>query len=647
MTVDADPAADRILAGLNPEQRRAAEAVHGPVCILAGAGSGKTTTVTRRIAWQVASGAFRSSEILAVTFTEKAAGELKGRLAALGVQGVVARTFHAAALAQLRGLSADPPGRILSSKVPLLRELGNRLPGAYRFRPAMDLASEIEWAKARRIGPNEYEAALGDRKPPIPADLMARIYMQYEKAKRDQGLVDFDDMLGMAVRLFEEDERACDRFRDRYRAFTVDEYQDVNDLQQRLLDLWLGGRDDLCVVGDDHQAIYSFTGASAGHLLGVPRRYPHAVVVKLEENHRSTPQVLSLANKLAPMLGGSDKRLRAVREDGPAPVVRAFDSRDAELAFVVERLRAAAAEGVPWEEMALLYRTNQRSEDYEEALADADIPYQVRGGAFLERPAAKRLLRVLRSRDGEGVGRLVREAAQADGLLDTLVEGLGEQEETRQADLTRLVRLAETFDVDGSATVGEFLADLDARFRSDGDGRGVQLLTYHRSKGLEFEAVLLPRLEEGDLPVRQAKDDAQVDEERRLLYVGITRAKRHLALSWAGKRSRFLGELGLGHVAAPRAAAGSSTRGDSGDGGAAREALDTPLGTALRSWRLDRARQDNVPAYVVFSDRTLAELAERRPLSLAALSGISGIGPAKLERYGEELLGLIGERARG
>ena len=638
--------AERILAGLNAEQRRAAEAVRGPVCILAGAGSGKTTTVTRRIALQVVSGAFQPSQILAVTFTEKAAGELKGRLAALGATGVVARTFHAAALAQLRGLSASPPERILSSKVPLLRELGNRLPGAYRFRPAMDLASEIEWAKARRIGPQEYEGAVSglDHKPPIPVDLMARIYTQYERAKRDQGLVDFDDMLGLAVRLFEEDEGAAARFRERYRAFTVDEYQDVNDLQQRLLDLWLGGRDDLCVVGDDHQAIYSFTGASAEHLLGVPRRYPHAVVVKLEENHRSTAQVLSVANRLAPMLGGSDKRLRAMRGDGPPPAVRAFESRDDELAFVVERLRAAEAEGVPWEEMAILYRTNQRSEDYEEVLAEAGIPYQVRAGAFLERPAARRLARVLRDPGAPEVGRRVREAALADGWLEGgLVEGLGEQEETRQADLGRLVRLAETFDADGSATAGEFLADLEGRFRSDGDGRGVQLLTYHRSKGLEFEAVLLPRLEEGELPVRQAKEDEQIEEERRLLYVGITRAKRHLAISWAGKRSRFLTELGLGHVAAPRIARPASAAGGAGAGRG--ESLDTPLGTALRTWRLERARQDNVPAYVVFNDRTLSELAERRPASLVALSGISGIGPAKLERYGEELLELLGRGA--
>lgn len=287
--------------------------------------------------------------------------------------------------------------------------------------------------------------------------------------------------------------------------------------------------------------------------------------------------------------------------------------------------------------MAILYRTNARSEDYEEALAAAGIPYQVRGGAFLARPAAKRLLRVLRDPWQAGVAGVVRDAALADGLLDEPGEGLGEQEETRQADLARLVRLAEVFDPDGSATVGEFLEDLEGRFRSDGDGRGVQLLTYHRSKGLEFEAVFLPRLEEGDLPVRQAKEADQVAEERRLLYVGLTRAKSVLVLTWAGKRSRFLGELGIKLAPPPRPASAPRSEGD-------REALESPLGTALRTWRLARARLDAVPAYVVFPDRTLVELAERRPSTLADLAGISGIGPAKLERYGADVLDVIAGR---
>src|SRR5215211_23072 len=250
------------LAGLNAEQRAAAEAVRGRVCIIAGAGSGKTTTITHRIAHQVATETFRPGEILAVTFTDKAAAEMRSRLSALGVAGVAARTFHSAALAVLRALAPEPPANVLPSKIVALRPIANRLPGAYRFRPAADLAAEIERAKNLRISPDAYQASLRDRKPPIPPDLMERVYRSYEHWKLERGLLDFEDMLELAGRLLEEDEHARTRFRARFRAFTVDEYQDVNLLQQRLLELWLGDRDDLCVVGDDYQSIYGFTGAT-------------------------------------------------------------------------------------------------------------------------------------------------------------------------------------------------------------------------------------------------------------------------------------------------------------------------------------------------------------------------------------------------
>src|SRR5204863_5498697 len=226
-----------VLEGLNAEQRRAAEAVRGPVCILAGAGSGKTTTITRRIAWQVASGAFRSDEILAVTFTDKAATEMRGRLQQLGADGVEARTFHSAALAQLRRARGEPPGRILSTKALLLRQIGNSLPRPYRFRPAGDLATEVEWAKNRRLTPESYRRGLGEHEPPIPPDLMARVFRDYERRKATAGLVDFEDLLEFAVRMYEADEWALAALRERYRAFTVDEYQDVNLLQHSLLEL--------------------------------------------------------------------------------------------------------------------------------------------------------------------------------------------------------------------------------------------------------------------------------------------------------------------------------------------------------------------------------------------------------------------------
>src|SRR5438270_336341 len=484
------------LDGLNPEQRRAAEAVRGPVCILAGAGTGKTTTITRRIAHQVAAGAFEPAQIMAVTFTDKAGGELRSRLAALGVTRVRAGTFHSAALRQLRHFAPGEVGRILPSKALLLRQIGNRLRAPYKFRPAGDLASEIEWAKNRRNGPERYLAAAEDREPPIPADLMARVYADYERRKEADVVLDFEDLLERTVRLFENDERAATTFRAQYRAFTVDEYQDVNLLQQTLLDLWLGERDDLCVVGDDYQSIYAFTGAGPEHLLGVPARFPHATIVWLEENYRSTPQVLALANKLV------------------------------------------------------------------------------------------------------------------------------DRELVRQNDLGRLVALAAAFDGGAAA----FVADLRRRFDSGGvEARGVNLLTLHRAKGLEFDVVFIPRLEEKELPSRQARTPDEIDEERRLLYVGMTRAQRTPWLSWSGKRSRFVAELGH---AAPETAVRTAQEW-------------TPTAERLRAWRLERARADGVPPYVVFHDTVLHAIADAQPASLGELSQIAGVGPAKLERYGDAVLALL------
>jgi DNA helicase-2/ATP-dependent DNA helicase PcrA len=593
---------------LNPEQRRAVEAVHGPVCILAGAGSGKTTTITRRIAHQVATGTFSSSQILAVTFTDKAAAEMRGRLEAVGVTGVRASTFHSAALAQLRYFRPDAVGRILASKALMLRQIANSLPAPYRFRPAGDLATEIEWARNRRIPPRRYEASLDGHSPPLPPDLMAGVYERYERRKHEQGAMDFEDLLERTIELF-DDEHVCVEFRERYRAFTVDEYQDVNLLQQTLLDRWLGERDELCVVGDDYQSIYGFTGASPEYLLGLSQRFPHAAVIRLEENYRSTPQVLELANRLVVELGGVQKVLRAVRPDGPDPEVHPFATPEAEAVFLVEQIRGA---NCPPEEIALLCRTHARLADFEEALHEAGIPSQ--GAALLEREAARRLLRAL---DLAAPAEQVRELALGQGWLPHPPDRLGEREQTRQNDFARLVRLAE--EVGG--TGADFRAELERRFGAGGESRrGVHLLTYHGAKGLEFELVLLPRLEEKELPSRQARRPSELAEERRLFYVGMTRAKRGLAISWVRKPSRFLVELGAGRA----------------------ERREPPAGfESLKAWRLRRSRADDVPAYLVFHNSTLEEIAGRRPGSLAELASVPGVGPAKLERYGEEVLAAL------
>ena len=636
-------AVDRIVAELNPAQREAALATTGPLVILAGAGTGKTTTVTHRIAVQVASGAFAASHILAVTFTEKAAGELKGRLADLGVEGVEARTFHAAALSQLRRLwgrhTGDALPEVLDSKAPLIASLANALPPPYRFLPRRELAGEIEWAKNRMIGPDSYEAALHreGHEPPIPADLMLRVYQGYEQRKERVGRIDFEDMLGLAVRLFDGYPSATAEVRERHHAVTVDEYQDVNPLQQALLERWLGDRDDVCVVGDDYQTIYAFTGASPQHLLGFPQRYPDARVVRLQENYRSTPQVLTVANALIPTLGGYAKTLTATRPDGPNPTARACPDPDAEVSFVVGEVQRLHRQDTPLEQMAVLYRINARSERYEEAFAAAGVPYQVRDGAFLRRPGPRSILARLRGTAGDLAG-TVESVTDALGY-DPKLQSEAEEEVTRQADLGRMRAMAREFaEAHPDGDPAAFVAELANRFAVERTGRGVNLLTFHRSKGLEFDAVFLPRLLAGELPFKRGRTEADVDEERRLLYVGITRARTWLYLSWPREAktapSPFLRELGLMPADAPARPASRSVAGSVGSPGG-------PLFDRLREWRRRRATTDGVPAYVIFHDRTLAEIAELRPTDVAGLSAISGVGPTKLDRYADEVLAIL------
>jgi DNA helicase-2/ATP-dependent DNA helicase PcrA len=656
---------ETILEGLNEAQREAATAVRGPVAILAGAGTGKTTTITRRIAYQAATGTYRPEQILAVTFTEKAARELKERLAKLGVRGVEAKTFHAAALSHLRRWwprhsGFDMPD-ILGSKAPIISSLAAGLPPPHKFLPRGELAGEIEWAKNRGIDPDRYLAAIeqGEHEPPIPADLMLELWRGYERRKERTRSIDFEDMLGMAVRLFTEDQTAAAEMRERIGAITVDEYQDVNPLQGSLLEAWLGGRDEVCVVGDDYQTIYSFTGASPEHLLGFPKRYPAARIVRLEENYRSSPQVLTMANTLARKLGGFEKRLRAVRGAGPEPITRALQDQASEEAFVVEEIQRLRQAGTPLEEMAILYRINARSEPWEEALAAASVPYQVRDGAFLRRPGPRSVLAGL------------RKATSPDGVaaaVETVTAGLGydpdraaddAQEITRQADLGRLRALAKEYETNAGdfASIDGFVAELQERFSTEHEGRGVNLLTYHRSKGLEFDVVFLPRLLDRELPFRSGRSVSDPAEERRLLYVGITRAREYLAITWPKDArngpSPYLRELGLASQQGGSAGTKGSRRGTGGSGGNATRTSPTSkapvnvnaeagdLYGQLKAWRRTRAKQDGVPAYVVFHDTTLAAIAQRRPSTSAGLAAIPGVGPAKLERYADEVLTLV------
>ena len=637
---------DDILGGLNEEQREAALALRGPVAILAGAGTGKTTTITHRIACQVRGGAFEASQILAVTFTEKAAGELKRRLQELGVDGVEARTFHSAALQQLSRLwpqhTGEPLPDVLDHKAPLIASLANALPPPHKFLPRRELAGEIEWAKNRMIPPERYldELAPNRHEPPIPPELMQRIYDGYERRKRATRRLDFEDMLGLALQLFDEHPEAADQVRRRFHAFTVDEYQDVNPLQAGLLERWLGPRDDLCVVGDDYQTIYAFTGASPEHLLTFTERFPDATVVRLEDNYRSTPEILELANRLAPHLGGFRKTLRATRASGPPPVARAARDEESEVASVIEAVRRLHdEESVPFEEIAVLYRINARSEPFEEAFAGAGIPYQVRDGAFLRRPGPRAVLQRLKRPGAEGSIAQVVARITAELGYDPAASPDADEEVTRQSDLARMRSLAAEFErahPDGDRSA--FLAELAERFSAETSGRGVNLLTYHRAKGLEFDAVFLPRLVDGELPFRSGRAKADPQEERRLLYVGITRARRYLFLTWAPDRktrpSPFLEELAI-------------SRSEMVTARLARDApitsvADGPILQRLKEWRRKRAQADGVPAYVVFHDRTLTEIADRDIEDWTDLADIPGVGPAKLERYADEILEIVG-----
>jgi DNA helicase-2/ATP-dependent DNA helicase PcrA len=413
----------------------------------------------------------------------------------------------------------------------------------------------------------------------------------------------------------------------------------VNPLQAALLGRWLGGRDELCVVGDDYQTIYSFTGASPEHLLGFPERFPGATIVRLERNYRSTPEILALANRLAERLGGFRKTLTATRPSGPQPLASAARDEPGEVAAVVQAVRTLRDDGVAPEEIAVLVRINARSEPYEEAFAAAGIPYQVRDGSFLRRPGPRAALQRLRRAPAGSVAELVDAVTDALGY-DPEAAPDADEEVTRQSDLARLRSIAREFaTAHPDRDVAAFVAELAERFSTERDGRGVNLLTFHRAKGLEFDAVFLPRLLDGELPFRSGRSKADPEEERRLLYVGITRARRFLFLTWPtdGKAapSPFLAELGVRPARRTRAAAArrATTSAETLEGG--------PVFERLRAWRRTRAQADGVPPYVVFHDRTLARIAERMPSDREELIAIPGIGARKLERYGDEILEVV------
>jgi DNA helicase II / ATP-dependent DNA helicase PcrA len=637
--------AARLLDDLNDAQREAVGATSGPLVILAGAGTGKTRVISRRAGYAIQTGVVPATKVLLVTFTEKAATEMVERMGALGQPGVMARTFHAHAVRQLRHFwpsrhdGEDPP-QVLDSKLPLIVPLVGRLPGGYRFTPARDIADTIEWAKVRRIPPARWVHEGGDRAP-LPADLFARLYADYERQKARARRVDFEDMLALTVELLESDAEAARLVQAQKTWISVDEYQDTNPLQERLLQLWIGDSPDLAVVGDPDQTIYTFTGATPDYLLRFSERHPGARTVALTHNYRSTPQVLALANRLT--ADGPRGALQTDLPGGPEPTIDRYGGPEVEVNALVAGIRRLIGEGVAAGEVAVLVRINAQLPAIEEALTRAGIGYTVRGQRFYQRREVREAMRVLQAARPAAVGAelvgAVRElfAERLGYDAESQSEAVGQEAQERAASLELLLEItSDLVALDPAAGAEGLLGELDRRAAAEAaaQGSGVNLLTYHRAKGLEWEAVFLPALDEGTLPIRQAKTDDAIAEERRLLYVGITRARRHLALSWSRAPSRFLAEVRPRTVRTiPSAVAARPVTGAGSGGG--------PLLEALREWRRERAREEAVPAYVVAHDSTLAAIAEDRPGSLAALRRVKGMGPTKVDRYGPEIIEIV------
>ncbi len=682
--------AERLLEALDPEQRQVAEALRGPVRVLAGAGTGKTRAITHRIAYGVATGTYNPTEVLAVTFTTRAAGEMRTRLRSLGAPGVQARTFHAAALRQVRYFwprvyGGEPP-ELTASKIPLVAGAARRNRLDVDQARLRDLASEIEWAKVTNVRPDDYERIAPTRGREVSGldhAIVGHVFGSYEEIKREQGRMDMEDVLLIGAALLTEDDRVAATVRSQYKWFVVDEFQDVSPIQAALLDLWTGGRDEICVVGDPAQTIYSFAGARASYLLDFGKKHPGATSVELVRNYRSTPQVITAANGL---LAGTPTGAVSLRAQQPAgDEVRWHEATDevAEADAVVAEVQRLRATGVPLREMAVLFRINAQSETFEEALASRSIPYVVRGAArFFERPEVRQALALLRAslRAGE---------AASDGLQDQVrgvLAGMGWSPEApaargqardRWESLMALIGQAEEYASGEIApTLEGFVAELDRRASEQHApvADGVTLATLHTAKGLEWDGVFLVGVQEGSMPITYADTPAAVEEERRLLYVGITRARKHLMISWSlarnpggqarRKPSRFLASLRPESVTDRAPAAGGGTKRSSKKASVCkmcRRPLVSPkernrgfcddcpipydenLFASLKAWRKERADAESVPAFVVFSDATLEAIAEVKPTDRKGLLRINGIGAAKLEKYADDVLAVLKE----
>ncbi len=673
-----------VLADLTPEQREAVVSTATPLCILAGAGSGKTRVLTRRIAYRLETGSADPRHVLALTFTRRAASELGGRLRALGVRDrVTAGTFHAVALAQLRQRWADRgepapallarKGRLVAAILSARRDLAGGPAAGSAGGPAVSpvgaVVAEIEWAQARLVTPDSYGAAVAGarRRLPMAADDFAGVYARYQLEKRRRGLVDFDDLLARLATAIESDQEYAAATRWRWRHVFVDEFQDLNPLQDRLLSAWLGSGRDLCVVGDPNQAIYAWNGADPRLLIEFPVRYPGAEVIRLDTNHRSSPQVVAAARAVLGESGGGSPGCR--RSEGPPVTVRCYPTELSEARGVAAALRLQHAPGVAWSQLAVLARTNAQLTVVERALRAAGIPCRLPGGNLLDRPEIVAALAELAAPAGDGV-RLATRLPDLAALAELAEDARGgESDRERAQGLALLVDLGREYaQLDAGATLAGFQAWLAASIGSDrGADAGprpdaVTLSTFHRAKGLEWPIVYLIGLEEGLVPL-----GPDIEEERRLLYVGLTRAERGVHCSWAARRS-------FGAKPVPRqpspwlAAIEASTGGEVTASRRERGGLPAELRAArqrlrrlasqegeesggdvlvaLQAWRQRMARDAQVAPHVVCHDATLAALAAALPATPSELLAVPGLGPVKAARYGDALLALVARYGR-
>jgi DNA helicase II / ATP-dependent DNA helicase PcrA len=696
----ADTRAERVLAALDAEQRAVATALSGPVCVLAGAGTGKTRAITHRIAYGVLTGAVEPRRVLAVTFTTRAAGELRGRLRSLGVDSIQARTFHSAAFRQARFFWPKVVGgelpKVVETKLPLIREAATRCRLGADQALLRDLAGEIEWAKVSNVSAEDYPALAdmaGREVAGLKPDVVAQIYGTYAQVCSDRGVIDMEDVLLSAVSVLDMHPGVAEQVRAQYGYFVVDEYQDVSPLQQRLLQLWLGDREDVCVVGDPNQTIYSFAGARPDYLVGFPDRYPQATVVRLVRDYRSTPQLVTVANRILARAAGKAARhrlvLQAQRSDGPSPKFAEHADELDEAEAVAAAVGKLIAAGTAPREIAVLYRVNAQSEAYEQALAEAGVPYVLRGAErFFDRAEVRQAAMLLRgaaraqgddaAQDGPSLVADVQAVLAGLGWTTTAPTATGAVRE-RWESLAALVALAEEVAASRpGARLAELSAELEARAAAQHapSADGVTLASLHAAKGLEWDAVFVVGAQEGTIPISLAQTPEEIEEERRLLYVGVTRAREHLQISWSlarspggrGQRqpSRFLVDV---LAASTRTNTRSRVRARNDRAGVAARCricarplhnaaerkigrcancpvtFDEGLFERLRDWRLRTAHEASVPAYVVFTDATLQAIAEARPLNDAALSAIPGVGAVKLDRYGSAVIALCRDTA--